>query len=198
MPVSSVLDHRDHAGLDPGRVRLADRRHDRRGIPPMTADVPAQRRGGGAGVGVHAVSNVHGDASQAPKTGRTATKSPGVDPNTPKPRSGAESELEMILANRIEIAGLPTPERQFRFCETRRWRADFAYPSASLLIEVDGGAYVAGRHTRGAGFEADCEKASTAAALGYRVIRVTGRMVKSGMAVELIRQALGPDGAGEG
>ena len=92
--------------------------------------------------------------------------------------------------NRIGIAGLPFPERQFRFCPTRRWRADFAYVAERILIEVDGGAYVGGRHTRGQGFEADCEKTSTAAALGFRVIRLTGRMVKSGLAVELIRQAL--------
>ena len=113
-----------------------------------------------------------------------------MDANTVRDALRGDSELESILMNRIGIAGLPFPERQFRFCSTRRWRADFAYPSARLLIEVDGGAYIGGRHTRGRGFEADCEKTSTAAALGFRVIRLTGRMVKSGVAVELIRQAL--------
>lgn len=119
------------------------------------------------------------------------------DQTLPGPLRG-DSELELILTNRIERAGLPLPERQFRFCPTRRWRADFAYPSAMLLIEVDGGAYVGGRHTRGAGFEADCEKASTAAALGFRVVRVTGRMIKDGRAVLLIRQALEHLTSGDG
>ena len=96
----------------------------------------------------------------------------------------------MILANRIERAGLPAPVRQYRFCPTRRWRADYAYPDAMLLIEVDGGTWSGGRHVRGKGFEADCEKTSTAAALGYRVVRVTRAMVEDGRAVALIAQAL--------
>ncbi len=63
-------------------------------------------------------------------------------------------------------------------------------PGAYLLIEVDGGAYTQGRHTRGKGFEEDCVKLSTAAALGYRVVRVTGTHIRSGEAVHLIAQAL--------
>ena len=104
---------------------------------------------------------------------------------------GFSSELEWRLLNRMAIAGLPGPVSQFRFCPTRRWRADFAYPAAMLLIEVDGGTWTHGRHVRGKGFEADCEKTSTAAALGFRVIRVTREMVEDGRAVALIRQALG-------
>lgn len=100
------------------------------------------------------------------------------------------SLAEAILLNRLEHAGLPTPERQFRFCPTRKWRADFAFVAARLLVEVDGGSWIGGRHTTGSGFEADCEKQSTAAALGWRVIRVTPRMVDDGRAVTLIRRAL--------
>ncbi len=100
------------------------------------------------------------------------------------------SEPEWILLGRLERAGLPTPFAQFRFCPTRRWRSDFAYPEANLLIEVEGGVWTRGRHVRGKGFTADCEKYSTAAALGYRVIRVTPDMIESGQAVALISQAL--------
>jgi very-short-patch-repair endonuclease len=100
------------------------------------------------------------------------------------------SVLEATLLNRLALAGLPAPERQFKFCASRRWRADFAYPAAMLLIEADGATWTGGRHVRGKGFEADCEKTSTAAALGYRVIRVTRGMIEDGRAVELIRQAL--------
>jgi very-short-patch-repair endonuclease len=107
---------------------------------------------------------------------------------------GFSSELEAVLANRIAIAGLPSPEVQFRFCPDRRWRADFAYPAAMLLIEADGGTWTGGRHVRGKGFEADCEKTSTAAAMGYRVIRLTREMIEDGRAVRLIAQALGVSG----
>lgn len=102
----------------------------------------------------------------------------------------SESNAERSLATLIGWAGLPAPEREFRFHPTRKFRADFAYPDHRLLIEVDGGGFVAGRHTRGAGFEKDCEKASEAACLGFRVIRVTPRQVEDGRAVEWIARAL--------
>jgi len=104
--------------------------------------------------------------------------------------AGVGSMLELSLLNRILLTGLPAPAKQFKFCPTRKWHADFAYPSAMLLIEVDGGGYVAGRHTRGKGFEDDCERTSTAAALGYRVVRVTRNLIEDGRAVALIAQAL--------
>lgn len=78
--------------------------------------------------------------------------------------------------------------RQFRFgkAEGRRWRADFAYPPAKLLVEVEGGV-----HTIRKRWELDVEKAAWAAALGWRVLRCTKAMVKDGTAVELILRALG-------
>ncbi len=60
---------------------------------------------------------------------------------------------------------------EFKFHPDRRWRADFAIPSEKLLIEIDGGVWSGGRHTRGAGFIGDCEKLNAAAVLGYRVLR---------------------------
>lgn len=106
-----------------------------------------------------------------------------------------QSIAEMTLAAQLEQAGIPF-ETEYRFAHPRRWRADFAagvpwggrWP---ILVEVDGGGFVAGRHTRGTGFEADAEKASAAAILGYRVIRATPRQVEDGRALAWIRQALG-------
>ena len=60
-----------------------------------------------------------------------------------------------------------------------------------LLAEVDGGTWVQGRHNRGAGIEQDAEKQSAAAALGWRTLRLTGAMIESGRALELIEGALG-------
>ncbi len=62
---------------------------------------------------------------------------------------------------------------EFKFHPTRKWRADFAIPGAKILIEVDGGVFSGGRHTRGAGFIKDQEKLNAAACLGYRVLRFT-------------------------
>lgn len=117
--------------------------------------------------------------------------------STPRPPSPAEQ----LLAVQLEQAGIPF-EREYRFAPPRRWRADFALwqfwrtpnfkdVEADILIEIDGGGYVAGRHSRGAGIEKDAEKQSAAAILGYRVIRVTPRQVEDGRALSWIRQALG-------
>lgn len=85
---------------------------------------------------------------------------------------------------------LEDPEREYRFHPDRKWRFDVAFPFKMVAVEVDGGAYVAGRHTRGAGFEADCEKQSEAAALGWRVLHVTPRQVESGQALQWLERAL--------
>jgi very-short-patch-repair endonuclease len=106
-----------------------------------------------------------------------------------------KSPAETLLAVQLEQAGIPF-EREYRFHPTRKWRTDFAILDAELfhfvrfLIEIDGGSWVAGRHTRGSGFEKDAEKLNAAAELGYRVLRYTPRMIESGEALEQIRRIL--------
>ena len=100
------------------------------------------------------------------------------------------SELEILLLLHIRAAGLPEPAQQFRFHPVRRWRADFAWPDAMLLVEVDGATWSRGRHTRGAGFERDCEKTNAATLLGWRVLRFTRQQVESGYAIQTIEKAL--------
>lgn len=81
--------------------------------------------------------------------------------------------------------------REFRFHPSRRWRFDFAWSEQKLALEVEGGIWVAGAHTRGAHFTSDCEKYNEAVLLGWRVLRVTSDMVLKGRATELVRHALG-------
>jgi very-short-patch-repair endonuclease len=97
------------------------------------------------------------------------------------------STAEFLLGVQLEQAGIPF-EREYRFHPERRWRADFAI--GRLLVEVDGGAWIAGRHTRGLGFEGDAEKQNAAAELGYRVLRFTPRMVEDGSALAQIQRVL--------
>lgn len=121
------------------------------------------------------------------------------------------SPAELLLAVQLEQAGIPF-EREYRFAPPRKWRADFAVgdrvawigavgrgPAQAgitpLLVEIDGGSWVAGRHTRGKGFEADMDKLNAVALLGYRVLRFTPAMVEDGRALAVIRQALGLEAA---
>ena len=109
------------------------------------------------------------------------------------------SPAEQLLAVQLEQAGIPF-EREFRFSPPRKWRADFlvaaglvagSWEPPCVLVEIDGGGYVAGRHSRGTGIEKDAEKQSAAAILGYRVIRCTPAQVNDGRALSWIKQALG-------
>lgn len=106
-----------------------------------------------------------------------------------------------IMAGQCRARMLPQPVTEFQFAAPRRWRFDFAWPDAKppLAMEVEGGVFMPGgsRHSRGAGFRADCEKYARAAILGWRVIRVLPEHVQSGVAAEWVEQALRPRAAGE-
>ena len=93
------------------------------------------------------------------------------------------SELEKQLSKQITESGLPLPQREVVFAKPRRWRADF-------ICEVEGGIFVRGRHTRGVGYQSDCEKGNRAQELGYKYLRVTGPHINSGYAIKLLTKAL--------
>jgi len=100
------------------------------------------------------------------------------------------SDLEDLLAQQMKFAGLPEPEREYRFAPPRRYRADFAYPDEMLLIEVEGGVWTNGAHVRGKHYTSDCSKYNLAATMGFRVLRFTGEMIKSGLALRTIEELL--------
>ena len=100
----------------------------------------------------------------------------------------------MTLSQQCVAIGLPQPETEVRFHPVRKWRADLLWrePHVRLIVEVDGGLFVAGRHSRGATREKDMEKAAAALALGYRVMHVSPRHVRNGQAVSWIEAVLKP------
>lgn len=93
------------------------------------------------------------------------------------------------LHQHIIGSGLPDPEREWRFHETRKWRFDYAYPEKKIAMEVEGGVFTGGRHTFGGGFEKDAEKYNSAALMGWLVLRFTPAMIRRGMAIDMIWKA---------
>lgn len=100
----------------------------------------------------------------------------------------SKSQVEETFAWQIQVLDLPEPVREHRFHPTRRWRFDFAWPAYKIAVEIEGGTWSRGRHTRGDGFEKDCEKYAEALLLGWRVFRFTTGQVTGGYAASTIEQ----------
>jgi len=98
--------------------------------------------------------------------------------------------LEKHLAE-LELAF----EREFKFHPDRRWRADYRLcgvlkDGQEILVEIEGGVYTQGRHTRGKGYEADMRKYNSCQALGFRLFRFSTNMVLRGEAKAFLAEHL--------
>lgn len=95
------------------------------------------------------------------------------------------STLERQFLNCWQECNGPDLERETLFDQEscaeasggRKWRADFVHRSTMTLIEIEGGAWSGGRHTRGKGFLEDATKYLRAWELGWNVIRLSSGQV---------------------
>jgi hypothetical protein len=91
--------------------------------------------------------------------------------------------------------------QEFRFDETRKFRADFRVerfaeneagryirPQLKILIDIQGSVWAQGRHSRGAGYTVDCEKANLATMQGWRFLRFTTEDILSGKAKSFLEK----------
>ena len=103
-----------------------------------------------------------------------------------KVQSKGEAKLARDLkALKIEF------EQEFKFHPKRKWKADFHLIGKKILVEVEGGIWSGGRHTRAKGYIGDMEKYNAATMMGYQVIRFSTEQVKSGLAIEQILKLIG-------
>lgn len=79
---------------------------------------------------------------------------------------------------------------EYKFHPVRKWRSDFKIAEYPILVEVEGGTWTNGRHSRGSGFEKDCEKYNAAAKLGYFVIKGTTGQVRSGQLLQDVKEMI--------
>jgi hypothetical protein len=102
------------------------------------------------------------------------------------------------LCWQCKTLGLPEPQAEFRFHDSRLWRFDFSWPDYRVALEQEGVVYattpgdhrLGGRHTSRAGFTADLEKYRAAFVLGWRVLRVLPAHIHDGSAILAIEQVL--------
>lgn len=99
------------------------------------------------------------------------TRAKRAKPKAPKHPDG--SVLERKFAAAWRMAGGPEPVREHRFAAGRRFRFDFCWPDKMVAVELEGGIWTGGGHTRGAGYRENCEKYNLAAIQGWRVLRYT-------------------------
>ena len=62
--------------------------------------------------------------------------------------------------------------------------------SPRVALEVEGGAWTRGRHTRGPGFIRDMAKYNEAVVRGWALLRVTPRQLVTAETVMLVRRAM--------
>lgn len=96
---------------------------------------------------------------------------------------------ERVLAAQLDLEKIEY-DLEFKFHPQRRWRADFRITGYPVLVEVEGGTWSNGRHSRGSGFAKDCEKYNAAAKLGYFVIKGTTDQVRSGKLLQDIKEMI--------
>ena len=101
-----------------------------------------------------------------------------------------QPEAVRHLLTRIRQTGLPEPVTEFVFAPPRRWRFDICWPARRVAVEVDGGTWSVGRHTRGKGFEDDAIKCNAAVELGWRVFRYTTGLVIADEAIIQLERVL--------
>lgn len=103
------------------------------------------------------------------------------------------SRLEAKFALIWKALGGPSLEREVNFCAWRKWKSDFAHIPSKTIIEIEGGTWSGGRHTRGAGYARDCEKYNVAQNLGWCVYRLTSDMITIKHIEPIIESIMGPN-----
>lgn len=113
------------------------------------------------------------------------------------------TDLSDTFLFQLRAVKLPEPTPEYRFSLTadgkkpgtriylRQWRFDLAWPLKHLAVELEGGTWVRGRHSRGKGLRGDCEKYNSALLLGWRVLRFDTDMVSDGTGLKFLEAALG-------
>jgi very-short-patch-repair endonuclease len=100
---------------------------------------------------------------------------------TSKPKKEKPMKLRSPLERKFKLYWLavcgPVLAEEHRFHPERKWRFDFAHLASRTAVEIEGGVWTGGRHTRGSGFVEDCEKYNAATMEGWAVFRIPAPLI---------------------
>jgi len=94
-----------------------------------------------------------------------------------------------VFTEFIRANGLELPVYEHRFHPTRKWRFDIAWVDSKVAIEVQGGIWTKGRHSRGKGQLNDMEKFNNAQLLGWTLFLVTPQQLMTQETINLLLNA---------
>lgn len=97
---------------------------------------------------------------------------------------------KFIFKNELKNNGINLPTEEYQFHAERKWRFDFAWPNKKVAVEVEGGAFTNGRHTRGTGFIKDMEKYNAAVMEGWKLLRFTPDQMQKQSTINQIKAIL--------
>lgn len=123
------------------------------------------------------------------KDAQRSRSKPVARSGVPRKFGKTVSKGEALLESHLNALNIPFT-REFKFHPQRKWQADFRIDGMPILVEVEGGVFSNGRHTRGEGYTKDCEKYSAAAVNGWFVIRGTTAQIKAGLVIQWIEKLI--------
>jgi hypothetical protein len=119
-----------------------------------------------------------------------STKSSASNKSRPNPKGKLQDLILKAEMQYLAEKANTDYELEYRFAAPRQFRFDASFPKLKIGIEIDGGVFISGRHTRGTGFVRDMEKLNLAALLGYRIFRFTPRQLCAGEMREFLTKVL--------
>jgi very-short-patch-repair endonuclease len=100
------------------------------------------------------------------------------------------SEPEFIFAHQALADKLPPFVCEYRFDDVRKFRFDFAWPDRKFAVELEGGIFSKGAHSRPLGILRDIDKGNLAVMKGWSVLRFSPAQVKNGEALAMVKKWL--------
>lgn len=116
----------------------------------------------------------HAGPSAIPSHPSTAGANPARSPNWTGcaiPQAAGQYPKVYPLVGMCRAAGLPEPIPELQWHPSRRYRADYGFPQLRVLVEIDGGLFKNGGHTRGAARLHDMAKDRAATLQGWKTLR---------------------------